>query len=90
MSAIDTSKLHRMAPWDDWERATLVALLQERPQPASWPGVAAEIISAGSARSVWDAYHPQSLFDASPAAPITEAARQIVEWRAAGLGELRH
>lgn len=86
MSAIDTSRLRRMAQGDDRERAPLVALLQERPQPASWPGVAAEIIAAGSARSVWDAYHAQSLFDVGAPAPITEAARQLVEWRATGLG----
>jgi DNA processing protein len=86
MSSIAISRLRRMPPWDDWERATLVALLQERSQVASWPGVAAEIIEARSARSVWDAHHEQSLFDAETPAPITEAARQIAGWRAAGLG----
>jgi hypothetical protein len=52
MTAIVTSRLRRMPPWDYRERATLVALLQELPQAASWPGVAAEIIEAGSVRSV--------------------------------------
>ncbi len=64
----------------------LVALLQERPAPAAWPGVAAEIIEAGSARSVWHAHHEQSLFDTDTPALIAEAARQIAGWRAAGLG----
>jgi DNA processing protein len=86
MTAIVTSRLHRMPLWDDRERATLVALLQELPRAASWPGVAAEIIEAGSARSVWDARHEQSLFDIETPAPIAEAARQIAGWRAAGLG----
>lgn len=75
-----------MPPWDDRERATLVTLLQERSQVVSWPGVAAEIIEAGSARSVWDAHHDQSLFDTETPAAIVEAARQIAGWRAAGLG----
>lgn len=86
MNAIDTTGLRRMAPWDDLERATLVALLQERPQAASWSGVAAEIIAAGSARSVWEAYHAQSLFDGDTTTPIARAAGQILDWRAAGLG----
>ncbi|MGH3751581.1 MAG: DNA-processing protein DprA [Pseudonocardiaceae bacterium] len=74
-----------MPPWDDRERATLVALMHE-PRVASWPGVVAEIIEAGSARTVWDARHEQSLFDTDTPAPIAEAARQIAGWRAAGLG----
>lgn len=85
-SRLGISRLGRMPPWDDRERATLVALLQERPQAASWPGVAAEIIEAGSARSVWDARHEQSLFDTETPAPLAQAARQIAVWRGAGLG----
>jgi DNA processing protein len=82
---VDTPRLRRMPPWDARERATLVALLQERPRAASWSEIAAEIIEAGSARSVWDAHHEQSLFDTDLPAPIAEAARQIASWRAAGL-----
>jgi DNA processing protein len=86
VTIIATSKLRRMPPWDDQERATLVALLQERPEAASWPQVAAEIMEAGSAWSVWDAAHAQSLFDAETPDLITEAARHITDWRRAGLG----
>jgi len=75
-----TSRLRRMPPWDDRERATLIALMWERPQAASWPRVVADIIEAGSARSVWDAHHTDA------PAPIAEAARQIASWRIAGLG----
>lgn len=85
-SRLGISRLRRMPPGDDRERATLVALLQELPQAASWPAVAAEIIEAGSARSVWDAHHEQSFFDTETPAPIAEAARQIADWQAAGLG----
>lgn len=86
MSAIVTPRLRRMPLWDDWERATLVALLRERSHTASWPGVASQIIEAGSARSVWDSHHEQSLFDTDTPAAIAQAARQIAGWRAAGLG----
>lgn len=86
MITIGIARLRRMPPWDDRERATVLALLQELPQAASWPEVAAEIIEAGSAWSVWDAHHEQSLFDAETPAPVAEAARQIAGWRAAGLG----
>ncbi|MGH3813093.1 MAG: DNA-processing protein DprA [Pseudonocardiaceae bacterium] len=75
-----------MPLWDDQERATLVALMRELPPTASWPGVVSEIIEAGSARSVWDAHHEQSLFDTETPVRIVEAARQIAGWRAAGLG----
>ncbi|MGH4019557.1 MAG: DNA-processing protein DprA [Pseudonocardiaceae bacterium] len=86
MTITATSKLRRMPPWDDRERTTLVALLQEKLRAASWPGIVAEIIEAGSARSVWDRHHEQSLFDTETPAPIIEAARRIAGWRAAGLG----
>lgn len=86
MTTTVTSRLRRMPPWDDRERATMVALLRERPQPASWPELVAEIIEAGSARSVWEAQHEQSIFDTDTPAPIAEAAHQIADWRAAGLG----
>ncbi|MGH3822011.1 MAG: DNA-processing protein DprA [Pseudonocardiaceae bacterium] len=86
MTTVVTSRLRRMAPWDDRERATLVALVQERLRAESWPGIVAEIIEAGSARWVWDASHEQSLFDIETPPPIAEAAHQIAGWRAAGLG----
>ena len=75
-----------MPPWDDRERATLVALMQERSRAASWPEIVTEIIEAGSARAVWEVRHERSLFDTDPSALIAEAARQIAGWRTAGLG----
>jgi len=74
-----------MPPWDDTERATLIALLQERPQHRSWPDLVAEIMEAGSARAVWDARHDPSLFDAGPPAPVVVAAERINRWRASGI-----
>jgi DNA processing protein len=88
MSTSATATLRRMLPWDDKERATLVALLRERPQITAWPALVAEIIERGSARAVWDAHHGPSLFDteASIPEPIAEAGCQITAWRAAALG----
>ncbi|MGH3910185.1 MAG: hypothetical protein ACRDRM_05075, partial [Pseudonocardiaceae bacterium] len=58
-----------MPPWDDTERATLIALLQELPRTTSWPALVAEVIEKGSARSVWEARHERSLFDADAGSP---------------------
>lgn len=88
MTTSPPTTLRRMPPWDDTERATLVALLQELPRTTSWPALVAEVIEKGSARSVWEARHERSLFDADAGSPepIAQAARQITEWRAVGLG----
>ncbi|MGH3696542.1 MAG: DNA-processing protein DprA [Pseudonocardiaceae bacterium] len=86
MITLGTSRLRRMRAWDDRERATLVALLQERSRPAAWPDVVAEVMEVGSARAVWDAHHAQSLFDTETPDPIAEASRCLAAWRAAGLG----
>ena len=90
MSTRATSTLRRMPPWDDTERATLIALLQEllqeQPQARSWPDLVAEVMEAGSARAVWDARHERSLFDTGTPAPVTAAAERIGCWRAAGIG----
>ena len=74
--------------WDDTERATMVALLADKPLTTSWSALVAEIIERGSARAVWETRHERSLFDADAGtpAPITQAAHWITEWRAAGLG----
>lgn len=81
------STLRRMQRWDDVERATLVALLQERPDDLSWPAIAAEIIQTGSARAAWEALHTPTLLDSGGdlPEPILEAARQVDGWRKAGL-----
>jgi len=75
-------------PWDDTERATMVALLADKPLTTSWSALVAEIIERGSARAVWETRHERSLFDADAGtpAPIAQAVRWITEWRAAGLG----
>jgi DNA processing protein len=80
-----TSRLRRMPPWDDRERAVLLALMGERPR-AAWSALVAEIIEAGSAWAVWTTQHGQTLFDSDPPEPIADAGRRLAEWRAAGLG----
>lgn len=85
MTTPTTSRLRRMPPWDDRERATLIALLHEQPPPA-WPAIVADIFEAGSARAVWDARHEPPLFTSDPPVPIEEATDRITAWRARGLG----
>lgn len=85
MTSTGTSRLRRMPPWDDEERAVLLALLGERGQ-AAWPALAADVIEAGSAAAVWAAGHDRTLFDTDPPDRIAEASRRLAEWRAAGLG----
>lgn len=85
MTTPATSRLRRMPPWDDRERATLIALLHEQPQPV-WPALVADIFEAGSAQAVWDVRHEPSLFASDPPAPIDEAADRVTAWRARGLG----
>ncbi len=85
MTTTVTSRLRRMPPWDDRERAVLLALMGERSQTA-WSALVAEIIDAGSAWAVWTARHGRTLFDSDPPEPIAEAGRRLGEWRAAGLG----
>lgn len=85
MTTTGTSRLRRMPPWDDRERAVLLALMGERPQ-AAWSALVAEIIELGSAWAVWTAQHGQTLFDSDPPEPIAVAGQRLGEWRTAGLG----
>lgn len=85
MTTTDASRLRRRPPWDDRERAVLLALMDERPR-GRWPALVSEIIEAGSAWAVWTAWHEQTLFDPDPPEPIAKAGRWLAEWRAAGLG----
>lgn len=85
MTTTVTSRLRRMPPWDDRERAVLLALMGERPQ-AAWSALVAEIIELGSAWAVWRAQLGQTLFDSDPPEPIAVAGQRLGEWRTAGLG----
>ncbi|MGH3620694.1 MAG: DNA-processing protein DprA [Sciscionella sp.] len=84
MTSTGTSRLRGMPPWDDKERAVLLALMGERPQ-AAWSALVADVIEAGNAAAVWATRHERTLFDPDPPEPIAEAARQLAKWRATGL-----
>ncbi len=73
--------------WDDDERAALVALLRTRPAKLTWADITAEVAARESARAFWEEHHPAGLFG-DDATALADAARDIAEWRAAGLGFL--
>ncbi|MFC4854331.1 DNA-processing protein DprA [Actinophytocola glycyrrhizae] len=87
-------RLARMdRPWNEDERAALVALLRTRPAKLTWSEITAEIATRGSALALWDELNPAGLFDHTdapdgPAAALAEAAHDVSRWRAADFGFL--
>ena len=75
-------------PWDDAERAALVVLLRERPAKLSWPQIVAEVGERGSARAVLADAQPPDLFGDQQRPSVQQAARDIADWQARGLGLL--
>lgn len=72
-------------PWDETERAVLVALLRTRPNGMTWQEIAAEVSSHGSATTVWNDLVQGDLFD-QQAREIEQAAADIRSWRDRELG----
>lgn len=69
----------------DGERAAMVALLRTCPAKLTWADITAEVSAGESAHALWEEHHPTGLFDTTA---ITDAAKDIAAWRAAGLGFL--
>jgi DNA processing protein len=63
------------------ERAALVALL--RAPGRSWPEITADVIEAGSARSVWERQSAAALVT-EETSPLEAAASEIARWAARG------
>ncbi|GAA2776226.1 DNA-processing protein DprA [Saccharopolyspora taberi] len=74
-------------PWDDVERAALVALLRTRPERMTWQEIAAEVSAEGRATAVWEKLVPSSLFGAEES-PREQAMSDIESWRVQGIGFL--
>ena len=77
-------------PWDEDERAALVALLRTRPSKLTWAEITAEVTSRGSALTLWNELNPAGLFDDpdGQASALNEAAHDIRQWREADFGFL--
>lgn len=75
-------------PWDEDERAALVALLRTRPNKLTWADITAEVSTRGSALAFWEDLHPAGLFDDGEADALADAARDTAEWRSADFGFL--
>ena len=86
----DRSSVASMArPWDDSERAALVALLRSRPRNMKWPEIAAQVDDRGSALVVWSEEYPADLFAGDEKQPaLLEAHKDIALWNENGLGFL--
>lgn len=70
----------------DSEHAALIALLRERPGGLAWPALAAEVVEAGSAVTVWERLVPATLFGVPGEVPPSDAAAaDIAEWEREGL-----
>lgn len=84
----DAFTLARVEPvWDDAERAALVALLRERPDKLNWLQIMGEIDARSSALAFWRHTHPPNLLDDGSQSPaLIDAARDIAQWQAVGLG----
>lgn len=66
------------------EQASLVALLQARPQGMSWPEITADVLEAGSAVDVWDRLVAPALIPAPDEVSPFTAAAEIRRWQAEG------
>lgn len=83
--AIDSrTTVRKMPARDDLERATLIALLRERPQGLTWADITVRVAEATSAQPVWQALVEPSLFDDGLPAPIDRALHDMRSWQAAG------
>lgn len=87
-------RLARMdRPWNEDERAALVALLRTRPSKLTWAEITAEITARGSAMVLWDELNPAGLFDRADdpdgrSSALVEAAHDISRWRTSDFGFL--
>lgn len=69
------------------ERGALVALLQDRPDGATWRQLTDDVVDRGSAIEVYQHRVPSDLFgDESHAKRYEQAAALIDEWEAEGIG----
>ncbi len=69
------------------QRAALVALLRSRPKRLTWNAIAAKVIFAGDAVSVWEelAYDGGMVADPRAASALADARREVQQWDQDGL-----
>ncbi|RJO70147.1 DNA-processing protein DprA [Nocardia panacis] len=73
-----------MLPWDDEERAALVALMRLHPKNAEWSALTERVTDRGSARRLWEDEHPTDLLgEGSEVEILRTAARDIESWKRA-------
>lgn len=71
-------------PWDDADRAALVAMMRSTGKNTDWSGLTERVMERGGARLLWEDDHPPDLFGANPESDTFDrAARDIAQWRTA-------
>ena len=81
---IGTTYAVRMGSSASEERASLIALLQARPQGLTWPDITAEVLETGSAVGVWNRLVPPALIPAPDEISPRTAAGDIEQWVSRG------
>ncbi len=79
---VNGSKLDRMdRQWDE-ERATLLALLEAKPDRMTWPAIASEVTLRGSATELWEEFYPPTLEGINDqGGRISAALKNLRAWR---------
>ncbi|QLY30127.1 DNA-protecting protein DprA [Nocardia huaxiensis] len=71
-----------MMPWDDRDRAALVAMMRQKPKNAEWSELTERITDRGSARLLWEDEFPADLFGDDDAAIVLRRSAEDVEaWK---------
>ncbi|MEU8894385.1 DNA-processing protein DprA [Nocardia sp. NPDC048505] len=71
-------------PWDDHDRAAIVAMMRLTPKNTDWSRLTERISDIGSAAQLWADEHPEDLFGTDDESEIwARAVADIAEWRKA-------
>ncbi|MGW0251678.1 DNA-processing protein DprA [Nocardia goodfellowii] len=80
----DDSAGDRPLPWDDRDRAAIVAMMRLTPKNTDWSRLTERISNQGSAWKLWVDEHPEDLFGAGDESEVwVKAVADIAEWKSA-------
>lgn len=71
-------------PWDDADRAALVAMMRSTAKNTDWSGLTERVVERGGARLLWEDSHPPGLFEAGGEDDsFAQALRDVHSWKQA-------
>ncbi|MBF6233921.1 DNA-processing protein DprA [Nocardia farcinica] len=80
----DTAKTDAPLPWNDEDRAALVAMMRLMPKRAEWSQLTKRVAECGRARILWEQDHPGDLFGDNDDAGLLRAAEaDVAAWKTA-------